>query len=50
MATDSGHYTVLMLLDLSTTYDTVDHKVLINRLKDTFGIATVYKLVQVISD
>ncbi len=39
MASDSGQYTVLVLLDLTAAFDTVDHKILINRMRDTFGIS-----------
>uniref|UniRef100_A0A669E0K7 Reverse transcriptase domain-containing protein n=1 Tax=Oreochromis niloticus TaxID=8128 RepID=A0A669E0K7_ORENI len=41
MAADSGEYTVLVLWDLSSAFDTVDHSIMINRLKDLFGITGV---------
>uniref|UniRef100_A0A669E4F5 Reverse transcriptase domain-containing protein n=1 Tax=Oreochromis niloticus TaxID=8128 RepID=A0A669E4F5_ORENI len=41
MAADSGEYTVLVLLDLSSAFDTVDHSIMINRLKNLFGITGV---------
>ena len=36
-AVDQGHVGALMLLDLSATFDTVDHKVLIEVLQRRFG-------------
>lgn len=39
MAADSGHYTVLVLLDLTSAFDTVDHEILIDRLKTVFGFS-----------
>ena len=36
-AYDSGHVSVLSLLDLSTDFDTTDHDILIKRLHTTFG-------------
>uniref|UniRef100_A0A669CXC1 Reverse transcriptase domain-containing protein n=1 Tax=Oreochromis niloticus TaxID=8128 RepID=A0A669CXC1_ORENI len=41
MAADSGEYTVLVLLDLSSAFDTVDHSIMINRLENLFGITGV---------
>lgn len=39
MAADSGQYTVLILLDLSSAFDTLDHTVLIHRLCNEMGFS-----------
>ena len=37
-SSDSDHISVLTLLDLNAMFDTIDHALLLNRLRDVFGI------------
>lgn len=40
-AADSGIFSILIILDLSSAFDTVDHDFLISRLKNYVGISDV---------
>ncbi len=38
MANDSGDSVILVMLDLSSAFDTVDHEILISRLESFVGL------------
>ena len=38
MAMDKGQVTLLVLLDLSSAFDTVEHEILLERLRSTIGL------------
>ena len=40
-AMDDGKISVLVLLDLSAAFDTIDHEILIHRLHNVFGLETL---------
>ena len=41
MAADRGQLTLLMMLDLSAAFDTVDHEIILTRLNKSFGLSDV---------
>lgn len=41
IASDSGYLSVLILIDLSSAFDTVDHSVLFTRVENVFGVSGI---------
>uniref|UniRef100_A0A8C2FL91 Reverse transcriptase domain-containing protein n=1 Tax=Cyprinus carpio TaxID=7962 RepID=A0A8C2FL91_CYPCA len=39
MSADSGKHTVLVLLDLTSAFDTIDHNIMLDKLQDLLGIS-----------
>ena len=37
-ALDNGDIVILVILDLSTAFDTLDHSIMLSRLRDMYGI------------
>ena len=37
-ALDNGNTSILVVLDLSAAFDTIDHQIMLNRLSQTYGI------------
>ncbi len=50
LAADTGLYSALILLDLSSAFDTVDHNVLINRLKVGIRDVALYWFISYLSN
>ena len=43
LALDQGNSAVLVMLDLSAAFDTIDHAILLNRLEHHYGLASEVK-------